>query len=182
MAIKQVVYSDISGKQVAEAARIVVSEHPLLAGGAVELDVSVAEAQKLTVTKIDLVSLQIFEPGSPARRVVMDAAAFAQVFKGVDMEAVLAAARRVEPSGSEPIRRTRGKGKVKGGRGQTVAGEKRDYTSDEWFGVLHRGKVTEEEALMVRSNLDRANQNREREGQSLIDSADPKEKARYRFS
>ena len=59
--------------------------------------------------------------------------------------------------------------------------EKRDYTSDEWFGVLHRGRVTEEEALMVRNNLDRANRNREREGQTSIDSADPKEKARYRF-
>ena len=181
MAIKQVVYSDISGKPVTEAARIVVSDHPSLAGGVVELDVSVAEAQKLTVSKIDLVSLQIFEPGLPARRVVLDAAAFAQIFKGVDMEAVLAAARRVDPSSSEPVRRTRGKGKGKTGRGQTVADAKRDYTADEWFGVLHRGRVTEEEALLVRNNLEHANQNRGREGQTLIDPANPKEKERYRF-
>ena len=58
-------------------------------------------------------------------------------------------------------------------------GEKIDYGSPEHAGVLHRGRVTEREAELVRADLARANANRAREGQLAIDPADAKERARY---
>lgn len=54
-----------------------------------------------------------------------------------------------------------------------------DYTSPEWAGVIHRGRVTEAEAEWVRENLKAANANRKREGQPEIDPEDPAEIKRY---
>jgi hypothetical protein len=59
------------------------------------------------------------------------------------------------------------------------AAAKTDYTDTNHFGQLHRGRVTEEEAALVRSNLAQANKNRAASNQPEIDPKDPKEKSRY---
>ena len=61
----------------------------------------------------------------------------------------------------------------------TQAGGKIDYTDEEHFGQLHRGRVTEEEAALVRSNLDQANRNRTAAGQPPIDPQGAADKKRY---
>lgn len=65
------------------------------------------------------------------------------------------------------------------GAGAMSSGPKTDYTAEENFGVLHRGKVTPEEARLVRSNMAQAQKNRKSAGQDPIDPNDEKEKARY---
>lgn len=57
----------------------------------------------------------------------------------------------------------------------------RDYKSMENIGLEHRGRVTEDEARLVRENLDTANANRTREGQAPIDPKDDKMIRRYGF-
>jgi hypothetical protein len=61
------------------------------------------------------------------------------------------------------------------------AGQKIDYTDERHFGQLHRGRITEDEAAMVRGNLEQANKNRAAAGQPAIDPKDAKEKQRYGF-
>lgn len=56
-----------------------------------------------------------------------------------------------------------------------------DYKSIDNAGLEHRGRVTEEEARLVRDNLETANANRAREGQGPIDPNDVKMKKRYGF-
>lgn len=58
-------------------------------------------------------------------------------------------------------------------------GERINYATPERYGQLHRGRVTEEEAAMVRDNLMGASQNREAQGHPPIDFNDPKEIKRY---
>jgi hypothetical protein len=45
--------------------------------------------------------------------------------------------------------------------------------------VLHRGRVTEAEAEWVRENLEKANENRRREGQPAIDPESDADQKRY---
>ncbi len=173
MAIKNIIASDISGDDLTEDthARIVISDHPSL-GGAVELDVSVAEAAMFNESKVELVSLAIYEPNKAPRRVVLDVAAFNEAFNGVDVDSILKGARKAE---TEAPKRTR-----RSGTG-TASSPKVDYLSKDKFGVLHRGKVTDEEAALVRANLEQANKNREAAGQPAIDPNDAKEAKRYGF-
>lgn len=174
MALKQVVVSDISGQDVPEEqhARIVIEEHPLISGP-VELDVSVDESSKLQTGKLELVHVTVHEPNQPVRRVVLDSKAFAAVLKGVDVEALLANARRVQVSAEKPAstRKPRGTGAPRG--------ERVDYTAPDKFGQLHRGRVTDEEAAMVRDNPEQASKNRRAQGHDAINWTDPKERKRY---
>lgn len=171
MAVKEVIVSDISGKDIPteKQARLVIADHPSLSGP-VELDVSTDEAGKLTNSKIELVSIVVHEQGHAPRRVVLDLGAFNETFKNVDMEGVLSNAR--------PVRETT---PAKRGRKPASAAPKVSYTDPEHFGQLHRGRITEEEAALVRSNLEQANANRAKAGQPPIDPNDEREKARYGF-
>ncbi len=63
--------------------------------------------------------------------------------------------------------------------GEQTVTTKIDYTDPDRFGQLHRGRITEKEAALVRENLDAANAHRAAAGQSPIDPNDPKEKQRY---
>ena len=74
----------------------------------------------------------------------------------------------------EPARRTRRP------RGEAAStGEKVSYTDDDKFGQIHRGRLTDEEIALVKSNPDQASRNREAQGHPAIDWNDPKEKSRY---
>lgn len=200
MAVKEVVVSDISGKEIPEgnSARIIVYEHPDLDGSPVELDADVAETAKIENGRLQIVSLKIVEPGDPrGRRVVLDVASFNKLFKsdladllggarqaGEDSEGTTrqATTRRQPAPRSTPSRATGPGSRAKSAAGKTPRGARVDYSSPAHAGVLHRGRITEAERLFVREHLDQANANRQRARQPAINPEDPKEKKRYGFS
>lgn len=176
MAIKQLIVSDMGGAELddGQAAKVTVSGHPALDNrGPVELDIGIDEAEQLQDSDLNLVQLTVNVPGGPRRQVMMEVDAFEKLFDSkVDVGDLLRSARRqtIEP----PTRARRRQAAAASSQGRKV-----DYSSPEWAGVLHRGVCTDAEKEFVRANLDKANENRAREGQALIDPSDPKEKQRY---
>ena len=170
MAVKSVTISDISGEEIADdkAVRVVIDEHPSL-NFAVELDVTPDEAAKFQPAKLELVQIAVFEPGRPPRRVVVEAKSLESLFGDVKFDDVLAGARQASSTFAAPRVR----------QPSRTSASKRDYSGPEWAGVEHRGRTSEAEAAWVRENLDKANANRAREGQSPIDVNDEKMKRRF---
>jgi hypothetical protein len=73
-------------------------------------------------------------------------------------------------------------GKRRGRRGRRAAGERRqriDYSSPEYAGLPHRGRVTDAEKAYVRDNLDEVNRRRVEAGHDPIDPNDPRQAERY---
>lgn len=177
MATKTIVLSDLSGVELADEnhARVVVDDHPALVGP-VELDVATEEAGKLQTVKLDLVHLTVYEPNVPPRRVVMEAKALQILFKDVDMEEVLGTARKVEQAAKGRARKSRS---APAKSGLSPKAEKVNYATPEHAGMLHRGRITEEEKVLVREDPDRASKNREAQTGSPIDFTDPAEIKRY---
>ena len=176
MAVKQVVVSDISGVELDDDdhARVVV-QHPDIAGP-LELDISTAEAAKLTETTLRLVALTVLEPNKPPRAVQMETKVLDRLFPDVDFERVLEGARRADLAALPPSQRP---GRSTAAASARPAGAKIDYTAADRFGQLHRGRVTEEEARLVRDDRDQASANRQSQGHGPIDFADPAEIKRY---
>ncbi len=179
MATKTVVLSDISGAELTEHnhARVVIEEHPHLSGP-VELDLATDESMKLQTSKLELVHLTIFEPSGP-RRVVMELRAMEAIFGDVDMNDVLANARRVEQAGNTRTRKARGSGARADGAAAAAKPEKVNYATPEHAGMIHRGRITEEEKALVRDDPERASKNREAQTGHPIDFTDPAEVKRY---
>jgi hypothetical protein len=176
MARREIVVSDLTGKEIEEdrVARVTVSDHPVLGGRTVELDASAEEVESLESSRIQLVSVGIQLPGhSATRRVVMEVAAFDALLGDRDPADVLLAARTSD--GRAPRQAAR-RGQSSGRRAERV-----EYTGRSRFGQLHRGRVTEEEAALVRSDLEQANRNRAAAGQPPIDPEGDADKKRYRF-
>lgn len=176
MAIKQVVLSDISGDPIDDDkhARVVVLMPD--AGYPVELDVTVEEAAKFANTSLRLAEVTVHEPNKPARKVQIESKNLDKLFTGVkDFEALLSTARRAQSEA--PARRGRGPAKA-----AVPKGDKVNYATPEHCGELHRGRVTEEEARLVRENPGRASINRKRQTDKEIDWDDPAEKKRYGLS
>jgi hypothetical protein len=173
MAVKQVVVSDISGAELTEAdhARVVV-QHPDIASP-LEIDISTSEAAKLTDSTLRLVSMTIYEPDKAPRSVQMETKVLDRLFGDVDFDRVLDGARRADLKTVPPSQRP--------ARAASAAsrGEKIDYTSDDRFGQLHRGRITADEARLVREQPTRASANREAQGHPPIDFDDPAERKRY---
>jgi hypothetical protein len=173
----EIIKSDLSGKTVepGDTARIVVSDHPALGTRVVELDADVTEAERLEASKLSIVSVAVYLPGQTIpRRVIMDAAAFDKHFDG-DVSAVLLAAR---PGGGAPGQRPRGRPSAARGAA-TARMEKVDYTDPSHFGQLHRGRITETEAELVRGDPAQASMNRQVQGHPPINWDDDAEKGRY---
>jgi hypothetical protein len=172
MAVKQVVVSDISGAELTDAdhARVVV-QHPDIAA-ALEIDISTSEAAKLTDSTLRLVSMTIYEPDKAPRSVQMETKVLDRLFADVDFDRVLEGARRADLKTVPPSQRP--------ARASTSSrAEKIDYTADDRFGQLHRGRITAEEARLVREQPTRASANREAQGHPPIDFDDPAERKRY---
>ena len=177
MAVKQVVVSDISGVELDDGdhARVVV-QHPDMAGP-LELDISTAEAAKLTETTLRLVAMTVLEPNKPPRSVQMETKVLDRLFPDVDFDRVLEGARRADLAAVPPSQRPgRPGGSAAASR---TTGEKIDYTAPDRFGQLHRGRVTEEEARLVREHRTQASANRESQGHPPIDFDDAAEVKRY---
>jgi hypothetical protein len=94
---KTVRFSDLSGQLITgdEApARIVIREHPALAGGPVEIETLTGEARDIEKTAGQAAVLDLYFPGDDQpRRVAMDAAAFDNAATDAPMDQILASAR-----------------------------------------------------------------------------------------
>jgi len=94
---KTVRFSDLSGQLITgdEApARIVIREHPALAGGPVEIEALAGEARDIEKAAGQAAVLDLYFPGDDQpRRVAMDAAAFDSVATDAPMDQILASAR-----------------------------------------------------------------------------------------
>lgn len=176
MAVKQVVVSDISGTELADDdhARVIV-EHPDMQGP-LELDVSTAEAARLTETTLRLVAMTVLEPDRPPRTVQLETKVLDRLFDGVDFDRVLEGARRADVASIPPSQRP---GRATATSVASARAGKVDYTAPDRFGQLHRGRVTDDEAQRVREQREQASANRQSQGHPPIDFADPAEVKRY---
>jgi hypothetical protein len=176
MAVKQVVVSDISGVELSDDdhARVVV-QHPDVAAP-LELDVSIAEAAKLTDSTLRLVAMTVYEPNKAPRTLQMETRVLDRLFGDVDFDRVLEGARRADLGAIPPSQRP---GRAGGGSAGRPA--KVDYTAPDRFGQLHRGRVTGDEARLVREQPAQASANRQAQGHPAIDFDDPTERKRYSF-
>ena len=97
MGQKTVRFSDLSGQLITgdEApARIVIREHPALAGGPVEIEALAGEARDIEKAAGQAAVLDLYFPGDDQpRRVAMDAAAFDSAATDAPMGQILASAR-----------------------------------------------------------------------------------------
>jgi hypothetical protein len=176
VAIKQVAYSDISGDIVPEEehTRVVVllpdAPYP------VELDASAEEAMTFVSTTLRLAEVTVYEQNQPPKRLQIETKNLDRLFPSVkNFEELLATARRADAPQAAP-RRGRPASPLK--TLKAASGDKLDYTAMENIALVHRGRVTEEEAKLVRDNMDVANANRARAGQPPV-GQDPKDAQRY---
>lgn len=167
MGQKVVLFSDLSGKIVedGELVRIVVTQHPALLDGPVEIEAAPVELANIEDQAIDVVSFEVFAPGEEPRVVVMPLAEFDKLATDDPMDVVLKAAKKSYAKPARPAKAT-GEAKV-------------NYGSLEHAGKPHRGKVNDAEKQIIRDHLEQVNQRLESEGLRVIDLADPDHVSRY---
>jgi hypothetical protein len=170
MAQRLVRFSDLTNKIIDddEVVRIVVEQHPALQNGPVELEAATDEVEAIRTSVLNVVSLKLY-PGdeSVPETVTMEVEAFNKLTGDMDMVEVL---RRAQPA-YPPRRPTKSTA--------VPATDKLDYASLEHAGKPHRGKTTDAEKEIVRSNLDKINERLERDGMRTIRLDDPEMVARY---
>lgn len=187
MAKKIMVVSDLTGQPIdddADHVTIVLHEHPTLEHP-VQLDASADEVKGLEGSSKDFVLLEVLSDGGDKReRLVLELQDFEALIKSGDPQEVLENAERYglpqrEVVQEEPKRRGRPRGS--GGADAHPKADKIDYKTLEHAGNPHRGRTTEEEANIVRNNLDVVNRRRVEQGYPAIDPQDPKDAKRYGF-
>ncbi|MFF5171409.1 hypothetical protein ACFY3U_02080 [Micromonospora sp. NPDC000089] len=168
MGKKTIHVSDFTGTVLGtddEVVKVVVLEHPDLVAGPVQLDATATEVEAIDDASLDVAVVEIHDrhgDGEP-RRVVLTASEFDAMATDVPMAQLLRTAERVRPP--------------KARRGP----EKVDYGTIEHAGRPHRGRVTEQEAQLVRDRLDEVNKRLADAGVRQVDPADPEHAARYGF-
>ena len=166
MGQKVVRFSDLSGKIVedGELVKIVVTQHPALVDGPVEIEAAPSELAEIGDRVIDVVSFEVFEAGEEPRLVVMPLAEFDKLATDDPMDVVLKAAK---------------KSYAKPARAKSTGETKVNYGSLEHAGKPHRGKVNDAEKKIIRDHLEQVNARLESDGLRLIDLADAEIVARY---
>lgn len=176
MAIKSIAVSDISNVEIPDDQHVrAVIEHPDFTQP-LEIDLSSQEAEKFQSTALRLVSVTVFAPNEPARHVTVETRTLDKLFDKVDFNKVLEGARKAEGPASSAPRRGR---PAKAAAPKSSTPERIDYTAPDRYGQLHRGRINEEEARLVRENRDRASKNRQAQTGQPINFEDAKEKSRY---
>jgi hypothetical protein len=167
---KTVRFSDLSGQLITgeEApARIVISEHPGLANGPVEIEALATEAADIEKAGGQAALVDLYFPGDDQpRRVVLDAAEFDKLATDQPMSMILASAR--------PARRA--------SRSATAAASREDhanYATIEHAGKPHKGRTTDAEKRLVREHLDEINERLAAQNLRTISLADPEHVERY---
>jgi hypothetical protein len=178
VAVKQIRVSDLTGEEIGgeeNHARLVVTQHPNIPES-VELDVRPEEVERIIPAQDSFVFVQYTPPsGDPPFPFgfSMTVEEFNNLLEGFDMETVLQEAyqRRLEEEGRRRGRRQR--------RGRGERRERIDYSSPEYAGLPHRGRITEAEKAYVRNNLDEVNRKRVAAGHDPIDPTDPRQAEKY---
>lgn len=168
MGKKTIHVSDFSGTVLQsddDVVRVVVLEHPDLVTGPVQLEISPTEVEAIDDAALDVAVVEIHDGsgGAEPRRVVLTASEFDAMATDNPMAQVLRTAERVRPPKARKV------------------AEKIDYGTIEHAGKPHRGRVTEEEAALVRERLDEVNKRLADAGIRQIDPTDPEHAGRYGF-
>ncbi|HET7244957.1 MAG TPA: hypothetical protein VFJ07_08980 [Streptosporangiaceae bacterium] len=170
MGQKTVRFSDLSGQLITDdeaPARIVVSEHPALPDGPVEIEALTAEATDIENAGGQAALVDLYFPGDEQpRRVVLDVAEFDKLATDRPMGEILATAR--------PARRS--------SRSATTAAGREDrtnYATIEHAGKPHKGKTTDAEKRLVREHLDEINERLAAQNLRTISLTDPDHVERY---
>ena len=170
MGQKTVRFSDLSGQLITDdetPARIVVSEHPALAEGPVEIEALAAEATDIEKAGGQAALVDLYFPGDDQpRRVVLDVAEFDKLATEKPMSEILATAR--------PARRASRSGAAAAGRE-----DRANYATIEHAGKPHKGKTTEAEKRLVRAHLDEINERLVAQNLRTISLTDPEHVERY---
>ncbi|MEU3453030.1 hypothetical protein ABZ671_05445 [Micromonospora sp. NPDC006766] len=168
MGKKTIQVSDFSGQVLQhddQVVKVVVLEHPDLVAGPVQLDATPLEVESIDDAALDVAVVEIHDQhgGGEPRRVVLTASEFDAMATDVPMAQLLRTAERVKlPKARRSV-------------------EKVDYGTIEHAGKPHRGRVTEEEARLVREHLDEVNKRLADAGIRQVDPTDPEHAARYGF-
>jgi hypothetical protein len=167
---KTVRFSDLSGQLITDdeaPARIVVSGHPGLPDGPVEIEALIAEATDIEKAGGQVALVDLYFPGDEQpRRVVLDVAEFDKLATDKPMSEILATAR--------PARRA--------SRSATAAASREDrvnYATLEHAGKPHKGKTTDAEKRLVREHLDEINERLAAQNLRTISLTDPEHLERY---
>ena len=139
--------------------RLVVLEHPDLVTGPVQLEATPKEIETIDDASLDVVVVEIHDGDQP-RRVTLTVGEFDELATDTPMAQVLKTAERVTPP-------------------RRPAAPKIDYSTPEHAGKPHRGKITVEEAQLVRDNLEEINKRLADDGLRQIDPDDPDHRERY---
>lgn len=170
MGQKTVQFSDLSGQLITDddsPARIVVHEHPDLAGGPVEIEALTAEASSIEQAAMRVAIVDLYFPGeADPRRVAMDAAAFDKLATAQPMGELLGTAR--------PARRA-----PRPAPAPAASSDRIDYGTLEHAGKPHKGKITDAEKRLVRDHLDEINERLAEQGLRTISLSDPDHVERY---
>ena len=145
---------------------LVVLSDPALNGTAILLEATLREVAKLPEANIQVAEVEWKAPGeTETTRFMLPLDFFNVPFGDRDADAVI--------KGAPPFKPKRSSG----------SGDERDYTSPEFAGLIHRGKVTDAEAEYVRAHLDEVNARRAAQNppQPPIDPANQKDHERYRL-
>lgn len=172
MGKKTVQFSDLSGEVLRpgdDVVRLVVLEHPDLMSGPVQLEALPAEIEKIDDAALDVAVVEVHDGNDEPRRIVMSVDDFDALATDTPMIQLLKTAERVRPA------KTAVKAATKAGGGA----DRVDYGTLAHAGKPHRGKVTDEEAQLVREHLDEVNERLAADGLRLIDPANPEHASRY---
>ncbi len=170
MGQKTVRFSDLSGQLITDdeaPARIVVSEHPGLPDGPVEIEALIAEATDIEKAGGQAALVDLYFPGDDQpRRVVLDVAEFDKLATDKPMSEVLATAR--------PTRRA-----SRSGTSAASREDRANYATIEHAGKPHKGKTTDAEKRLVREHLDEINERLAAQNLRTISLTDPEHVDRY---
>jgi len=167
---KTVRFSDLSGAIITQddaLARIVISEHPELGDGPVQIEVLTDEARAIEKAALRVAVVDLYLPGEDEpHRVAMDAGSFDKLATDKAMSELLVSARPAR-RGS----RTSPASQARGDRGS--------YASMEHAGEPHRGRVTDAERQLLREHFDEINERLAGQGLRVISLADREHVERY---
>ncbi|MGW6262094.1 hypothetical protein [Streptomyces sp. NPDC055085] len=170
MGKKVIRFSDLSGKTIddEEIVRIIVTQHPDLEGGPVELEALADELSDVEDSAIDLVTLELHFPGEEEPdQLIMEVDKFNALATDTPMNEIIKGAAKV----SRTVTPSRS--------GMVAAKARPDYASLEHAGKPHKGKTQEAEKKLVQEHLDEINERLRADGLRIIDLSNADHVARY---
>lgn len=169
MAQRMVRFSDLTNKIIEDddaVVRIVVEQHPALQNGPVEIEATPDEVEPVRTSALSVVSLKLYQgDGSGPETITMEIEAFNKLAGDMDMADVI---RRAQPA-YPPRKQTK----------PAATSQRMDYSTLEYAGTPHRGKITDAEKDTVRNNLTAVNERLQRDGMRTVDPANTEHAQRY---